>query len=458
VLKVFLSSTFRDLQAYRAELSEALRKLDGWHSIRMEDFGARDSQAADFCRAKVAECDLFVGIVGHLYGSSPPGSEISYTVIEYEEAVRLDRPRLIFRAADDFPVPASLIEDEIRRRLQREFRTRIGNERVCATFADVDDLVQQVLTALRNWERDSVAPAPAVQKPKAGYSVHLLCDRAEQEDRFESSFSRFNDQPGLPQIYTVWGIQREVPEQFVTRLIQTQIQPWANIKFGEQNGTIGDKNIEWTEAADVETRLNLLIRRLFKILEYDFDSTRPPVEVFVEKNIDKNALGTAPIIVIRHDIDARNWNSEAKALLERYLAFWDTVAGRKPPSQFIVFLTISYPAEIEKRNWLSWFKGSKFDKEPLESGLREISTARDRGRSTSPAASCHFLLLPELHCVEPEHVEKWFKKYGIYADDPDERDRTREAIFAGETCLHMEDVASRLKKIMKTLFEVDRRS
>ncbi len=45
----------------------------------MEDFGARDWAADDFCRAKVKECDGFVGIVGHVFGSAPDGSNRSYT-------------------------------------------------------------------------------------------------------------------------------------------------------------------------------------------------------------------------------------------------------------------------------------------------------------------------------------------------------------------------------------------
>jgi hypothetical protein len=61
---VFLSSTARDLQGHREAAFFAIQKMDGFHCVRMEDFGARDADADTFCRAKVAESDIYVGIVG----------------------------------------------------------------------------------------------------------------------------------------------------------------------------------------------------------------------------------------------------------------------------------------------------------------------------------------------------------------------------------------------------------
>lgn len=78
---VFLSSTAKDLTDYREAAYQAIEGLDGYHSVRMEDFGARDAMADEFCQSKVAECDLFVGIVGHCYGSSPQDSAKSSMLI-----------------------------------------------------------------------------------------------------------------------------------------------------------------------------------------------------------------------------------------------------------------------------------------------------------------------------------------------------------------------------------------
>ncbi|MGQ9625958.1 MAG: DUF4062 domain-containing protein, partial [Anaerolineae bacterium] len=151
---VFLSSTSKDLAKHRRAVIEAIESLDDWHCVRMEKFGARDWEADDFCRARVAECDLFVGIVGHLYGSCPKGSEKSYTEREYEAAVAAGKPRLIFIAPEDFPLPAYLIEPDEKRQKQLAFRERVGKERICDVFASPDDLARRVVGAIRNWERE----------------------------------------------------------------------------------------------------------------------------------------------------------------------------------------------------------------------------------------------------------------------------------------------------------------
>src|ERR1035438_3566392 len=104
----FLSSTGADLTEYREQAYQAINRLDGWKCVRMEDFGARHWDVDSFCKKKVAECDLFIGIIGHRFGSHPKGSKQSYTQREYAAAKR--KPRLMFVAWDKFPVPADLRE------------------------------------------------------------------------------------------------------------------------------------------------------------------------------------------------------------------------------------------------------------------------------------------------------------------------------------------------------------
>ena len=130
----FLSSTGADLAEHRKAVFRAIQRMDAWKCVRMEDFGARDSAPDDFCRQMAAECDVFVGIVGHLYGSSPPESDQSFTEREYEAATQAKRPQLMFLASDDFPLPASLRENDEKSRKQQSFRNRVSRERVRASF------------------------------------------------------------------------------------------------------------------------------------------------------------------------------------------------------------------------------------------------------------------------------------------------------------------------------------
>ena len=110
--KIFLSSTFKDLEEHREQVFRAVQKLEGYACVRMEDFGARDWEADEFCRRRVDECDIFVGILGHLYGSCPAGGLQSYTEREYEMAIARNKPRLMFLAVEDMPLPANLVRDQ----------------------------------------------------------------------------------------------------------------------------------------------------------------------------------------------------------------------------------------------------------------------------------------------------------------------------------------------------------
>jgi tetratricopeptide (TPR) repeat protein len=118
----------------------------------MEDFGARDYQADDFCRAEVGKCDVLVGIVGHLHGDCPPGEEQSYTEREYGAAVAADKPRLMFIAPEDFRFPANLIEPDNKRERQRSFRQRVASERTRDSFTSPEDLAWRVERAIHNWQ------------------------------------------------------------------------------------------------------------------------------------------------------------------------------------------------------------------------------------------------------------------------------------------------------------------
>lgn len=167
---VFLSSTAKDLQPYRDAVAEAISKLEGYHCVRMEDFGARDGAAVEVCQAKVAESDLFVGLVGHLYGSRPKGRKVSYTELEYQEAKKKGKPRLMFIASDDFPLPARLREKEDAWQQQQKFRKQVGGERVVVFFNEPQKLATRVVEAIQNRKIEEAGKKvrPTKSSAKAG--------------------------------------------------------------------------------------------------------------------------------------------------------------------------------------------------------------------------------------------------------------------------------------------------
>jgi formylglycine-generating enzyme required for sulfatase activity len=201
----FLSSTGADLAPFREAVFNAINRLDGWKCVRMEDFGVRHWDVESFCLKKVAECDLFVGIVGHRFGSHPPKSKRSNTQREY--AAAKGRPRLIFLASDDFPVPANLREPEWKLKAQARFRQLIrAEDSILATdFRSPEQLATQVIVALRNWEREQA------QEPKAGrhetedpgkYLRHLRQESASIEVRGFQTGQREGYRFPIDELYT----------------------------------------------------------------------------------------------------------------------------------------------------------------------------------------------------------------------------------------------------------------
>src|SRR5260370_17102156 len=132
-MKVFLSSTGRDLKAHRDAGFNALQGLD-LHCVGMEDFHGPAIKIEDYDDKRVAECELFVIILGILHGTCPEHSEKSYTELEYEKAVELNRPIFLFLAPEDFLFPATLIKSNHNRQNHPKFRKPPAKDGIRAPF------------------------------------------------------------------------------------------------------------------------------------------------------------------------------------------------------------------------------------------------------------------------------------------------------------------------------------
>ena len=95
---VYVSSTFIDLEGHRAALKTALEKAR-YDVECMEKYTAFDQRPLDRCLEDVATTDVYVLLIAHRYGYRPLENNPqrrSITHIEYEEASRHNKPRLVF--------------------------------------------------------------------------------------------------------------------------------------------------------------------------------------------------------------------------------------------------------------------------------------------------------------------------------------------------------------------------
>jgi hypothetical protein len=148
-MKIYLSSTLKDLEPERAAVREVLDRDEVRDSYR-----AHEGDLTGSCLHDVAECDVYVGLIGLRYGFVPPNEVKSITQLEYEEARRLKKDRLIFMK-DPKAVQASntdaLTGEHPKERIN-EFRSQLAgggrDETRPALFTDLGSLKVAVLKAV----------------------------------------------------------------------------------------------------------------------------------------------------------------------------------------------------------------------------------------------------------------------------------------------------------------------
>ena len=141
---VFLCGTFADLTTEREAVLIAIRSLQQEHQA-MELFGARPSPAIDTCLEEVRASDVLVVVVGFLYGSLVPGSDISYSEAEYREGHAHGKILLVYFRDDEALLPAKYFERDPAKvvRLQR-FRSLLEERHTIVKFREAVDLSRQV--------------------------------------------------------------------------------------------------------------------------------------------------------------------------------------------------------------------------------------------------------------------------------------------------------------------------
>lgn len=149
-MKVYLSSTLNDLRAER----DAVREVLGGECIVRESYVAGEQELVASCVQDVAECELYLGVIGLRYGYQPPGvpGALSITELEYAEAATRGIPRLVFLKEPDSIVATALDADwqDADSRIAR-FRARVAADQRPAVFRSTNDLKLAVQKALSEY-------------------------------------------------------------------------------------------------------------------------------------------------------------------------------------------------------------------------------------------------------------------------------------------------------------------
>src|SRR5215469_16796394 len=123
-MRIFVSSTFKDLRPEREAVLDALRRseLVPWG---MELFVSEPSKPLDVCLEQLQLSDAVVLIIGFFAGSLIPESpELTYTRAEFDLAQKLGRPVFAFFKTEG-GVPANKEADADKKKVLDDFKSAV---------------------------------------------------------------------------------------------------------------------------------------------------------------------------------------------------------------------------------------------------------------------------------------------------------------------------------------------
>ena len=141
-LQVFISSTFIDLKEERQVAVQAILK-SGHIPAGMELFKASDEDQWHVIKKWIEESDIFLLILAGRYGSIEPISGKSYTHLEYEYALKIQKPYFVI-----------LIDEEWTNSKAKSQGSLISDFIEIHNNDKLNDLKQKVKTKLVNFVKD----------------------------------------------------------------------------------------------------------------------------------------------------------------------------------------------------------------------------------------------------------------------------------------------------------------
>lgn len=153
-MKVYVSSTYRDLQAHRAAVDQVLRKM-GHDVIGMEQYAAEGNRPVARCLRDVELADVYVLLLGWRYGYVPADSNedgLSITELEYRHALAKQKTVLAFLLDPEEPWPPSAMDsasaDSKAAEAISQLRSDVGARYLSGIFTTPADLASEVAAAV----------------------------------------------------------------------------------------------------------------------------------------------------------------------------------------------------------------------------------------------------------------------------------------------------------------------
>ena len=148
VAKVYVSSTIADLESERRAVLDWLRLA---RHQAVDSYLPNSEAVRGNCLDDVAECDLYVLILGHRYGFVPPDGNpegLSITQLEFRRAGECGIPRIALLRTSIPDASLSDLQDPARAELLWAFRAEVARAVRPTEFHDLQGLVQGLSTGI----------------------------------------------------------------------------------------------------------------------------------------------------------------------------------------------------------------------------------------------------------------------------------------------------------------------
>lgn len=144
-LRIFVSSTFKDLEDVRLQVLKFLGVLRS-ELIAMEVFGSDESTSKDVCLERVEACNFFIGIYAERYGFIDSETGLSLTELEYHAAYdklqkRELRGLLLYVLHQEALWPINLVDRDPEAITKlKTFKSLVGSRHTWTAFKESSEL------------------------------------------------------------------------------------------------------------------------------------------------------------------------------------------------------------------------------------------------------------------------------------------------------------------------------
>jgi len=388
--KIYLSSTFRDLELYRKAILDLLGYFREQLPVNaMEVYIAEDVGTLEKCIADVGKCDIYILMIGNRYGFIPENNALnqnpdrkSITHLEFEAARSTKKTTWVYLAdllkakEGTFPEDPEDADKPYKRKMLQAFKDE-ASKQLPVPFIEPIDLTRAVAASIIK----KTMADPDIDSKYIDPNWKHCCNRSEQFNKYEQN--RINKLSHF-QLFVGCGYEADIPSNFTIRCAIFSLHI-------PEEYIISISFCEFYEDDSLAANIQNFIFRLHKKLEPNKD-IQSSSEEELKKAICNNTLDN---IVIKTLCEEEN-------LDEKRIECMTAI--------FQILHNVCIPAEAEIPQRIYYFFYIQDDIARPER-LAETNRKIDLMNQQSAALNINAIFFKRFGTLNKEHIRTWITNY-----------------------------------------------